>query len=61
MYNICMKRINLYLTEKQITSLTILSEDGLSLSEHIRIAINKYLHKKEKNIYSESYSKKGGN
>lgn len=41
MYNIHMIRINLYLTEKQINALKSLN--GLSVSEHIRRAIDEYL------------------
>ena len=60
MYDVCMRRYNLYLTEMQMKLLKILSEDGLSISEHIRVAVNQYLYKNEKKLYAESSSKKGG-
>jgi len=43
MYNECMKRINLYVTLKQWKFLKDLN--GLSLSEHIRRAIDEYIAK----------------
>lgn len=38
-----MKRVNIYLTKKQWKTLKELSRDGLTLSEHIRRAIDLYL------------------
>jgi len=42
-----MVRINTYLTQKQLNSLSGLAEDG-PMAEHIRIAIDEYLKRKEK-------------
>lgn len=50
-YNIYMKLYNLYLAEKQIENLKKLStETGLSVSEHIRRAIDEYLAKQKREI-----------
>lgn len=44
MYNVCMIRINLYITKTQQDALKYLNEqDGLSISEHIRRAIDRYI------------------
>lgn len=45
MYNICMIRINIYITKNQMEALRKLAQNGLSLSEHIRRAIDEYLAK----------------
>jgi hypothetical protein len=43
-YNICMKRINCYLTEQEIKELQAISrESGLSFAELIRRAIDKWI------------------
>ena len=43
-----MKRVNYYLTEKQLEKLQKLSKDtDLSVSEHIRRAIDLYLQEKK--------------
>ncbi len=43
------KRVDLYLTENQINQLKKLSQkNGLSVSEHVRRAIDEYLEKKKK-------------
>lgn len=46
MYNVCMIRINIYITQKQKQALEELN--GLTLSEHIRRAIDEYLAKLRK-------------
>lgn len=47
-YNIHMERYNLYLSEPQLESLKKLSkETGLSVSEHVRRAIDGYLAEKD--------------
>ena len=46
MYDVCMKRISLYLTEKHILLLKGLSVNtGLKVAELIRRAIDQYLKK----------------
>ena len=37
------KRINLYITKKQLLALRSVADDGLSVSEHIRRAIDLYI------------------
>ena len=56
-----LRRYNLYITEKQLQTLEHLSECGVSVSEHIRIAIDVYLEKLQKTRFSESPSRKEGN
>lgn len=44
-----MKRVNFYLTEQQIAKLKeLFKSTGLSISEHIRRAIDEYVKKIEK-------------
>jgi GMP synthase PP-ATPase subunit len=50
-----MDRINLYISEKQLTYLKKLSD--ISLSEHIRKAIGEYIERLESNKVSSSPSK----
>lgn len=45
MYNICMIRLNLYITKNQYEQLKKLASNGLKISEHIRRAIDEYLAK----------------
>lgn len=40
-----MIRINIYITKNQMEALRRLAQNGLSLSEHIRRAIDEYLAK----------------
>lgn len=50
MYNVGMKRINLFLTDQQIATLKDLSQKtGLSYAELIRRAIDNYLRRHKKN------------
>ena len=50
MYNICMKRIDLYLTKQQLTVLRELSrKTGLCVAELIRRAIDYWLEQTEEN------------
>jgi len=45
MYDVCMKRISLYLTEKQLQRLKALSVDtGLKVADLIRRALDEYLN-----------------
>lgn len=55
-----MKRYNLYIPEKQLEFLERVSESSVSVSEHIRLAIDAYIKKLQKATFSESPSKKGG-
>ena len=55
MYNVCMKRISVYLTKAQIDFLKNHHKlnpelDNLTLSEHIRRAIDEYIEKKKKSV-----------
>jgi len=53
-----MKRINFYLTDKEINNLQSLSQvTGLSVSELVRRAIDSFLKKNEKNIPISSHNK----
>lgn len=53
-----MERFNMYLSTKQIKSLKNLSKKDLSVSEHIRIAIDKYLESKKVVLITKSPSGK---
>lgn len=45
-YNVCMKRLNFFLPEQVIHALQALSDrTGITVSEHIRRAIDAYLKK----------------
>ena len=49
-----MKRINFYLTNKEINTLKMISEEtGLSVSELVRRSIDTFLKEKDKNVYVE--------
>jgi len=53
-----MKRINFYLTDKEINALKIISEKtGLSVSELVRRSVDAFLKKNEKNIPISSHNK----
>lgn len=54
-----MERFNMYLSEKQIKELHNLSKNGISVSEHIRFAVDKYLKSKKVVLIAKSPSKKG--
>jgi hypothetical protein len=54
-----MKRYNLFISDEQLDFLEKLSKHSVSVSEHIRIAINLYMEQLKKLAYSESLSKKG--
>lgn len=45
MYNVCMISYTLYLTKLQVDKLKSISDNGISVSEHIRRAIDSYLSK----------------
>jgi len=46
-----MKRVNFYLTDKEINALKIISkETGLSVSELVRRTVDAFIKKHEKNI-----------
>ena len=47
MYNLCMVRYNFLITEKQLEALRNLAQNGLSVSEHIRRAIDEYLERSQ--------------
>lgn len=53
-----MERFNMFLTDRQIKDLKTLSKKDLSMSEHIRIAINKYLKSKKVDLITKSPSKR---
>ena len=53
-----MERFNMYLSAKQIKGLKSLSRQDLSVSEHIRIAVDKYLKSKEVVLITKSPSKR---
>ena len=61
MYNILMERINLYITNAQLTYLRLLSD--MTVSEHIRRAINEYIEKMDSQrvTYSPSKNAKSNN
>lgn len=53
-----MKRFNLYLPEEQIKQLEDLSVNSISVSEHIRLAIDLYIKALIKVTVSQSLSRK---
>lgn len=52
MYNICMIRINIYIAKEQYEALKKLATSRVSLSEHIRRAIDEYLARIEGDVES---------
>ena len=53
-----MKRFNMYLSERQVKELKLLAKKDLSVSEHIRIAIDRYLESKKVVLTTNSSSEK---
>ena len=51
-----MKRYNFYLTEAQDADLKEISKDGVTVTEHIRRAVDQYIEKKKEQTLSLSTS-----
>lgn len=62
MYTVCMQRYNLFIPRNHLLILQKFSKGGLTVSEHIRVAITEYIERKIKtnaNVSSSSSLTKG--